>query len=82
MVGKKLEVPPDLLDNNCMMNKKEYITYGDKKLDGMVKAQEHANLVLEIRDRVADISKDEDFEMNLNLFLDCLAEDVMDARWD
>lgn len=46
------------------------------------KAEAHANLVLEIRDRVADISKDEDFEMNLNLFLDGLAEDVMDARWD
>ena len=42
----------------------------------------YANLVLEIRDRVAEISKDEDFEMNLNLFLDSLAEDVMDARWD
>tara|TARA_B100001123_G_scaffold293976_1_gene327687 strand:- start:326 stop:484 length:159 start_codon:yes stop_codon:yes gene_type:complete len=42
----------------------------------------HANLVLEIRDRVADISKDENFEMNLNLFLDSIAEDVMDARWD
>ena len=46
------------------------------------KAEAHANLVLEIRDRVADISKDEDFEMNLNLFLDSLAEDVMGARWD
>ena len=31
----KLEVPPDLIDNYCMMNKKEYITYGDKKLDEM-----------------------------------------------
>ena len=46
------------------------------------KAEAHANLVLEIRDRVADISKDEDFEMNLYLFLDGLAEDVLDARCD
>ena len=62
-----LEVPLKRSDNNCMLDKK---------------AEAHANLVLEIRDRVADISKDEDFEMNLNLFLDSLAEDVMGARWD
>jgi len=63
----KLEVPLKRSDNISMMNKN---------------TEAHANLVLEIRDRVADISKDEDFEMNLNLFLDSIAEDVMDARWD
>ena len=59
---KELEVPLSRRHNNCMMNEMR---------------NEYENLVLEVRDAVADVSKEEDFEYNLDIYLENLRDDVI-----
>ena len=50
-----LEVPHKRHDNISMMNKKEYITYGDKKLDEMMNKEDKYLMIADVEDKLSEL---------------------------
>ena len=61
---KELDIPRKRSDNNCMMNE----------------MSEYEKLVLAVRDDVASVSMEENFEYNLEIYLEGLRSDVIEAK--